>query len=233
MTLQGQAVWPLMKLKRAMYSVTQHKKQQAAPTAWTLLRVWAAIGLQSFGGGASTQLLIRRTFVERLGWVGADELARMWNLCLVTPGINLIALTVLIGRKLAGPWGIVASLAGLLLPSASVTCLLAAGFTLVQHSSVVHAILRGVVPATAGIMVVVGVEFARPQMARARSEGAVAMAASIAIIALATAGLVVLKLSVAGVIVAAGVVGLVVLTRRRPDPALLAKERLPGEDAPS
>ncbi|HCJ32793.1 MAG TPA: hypothetical protein DHV65_00615, partial [Ktedonobacter sp.] len=46
----------------------------------------------------------------------------LWNLCIFTPGINLVALTVLIGRKLGGTWGIVVSLAGMLLPSAMVTC---------------------------------------------------------------------------------------------------------------
>lgn len=51
-----------------------------APTTWTILRVWTGIGLQSFGGGASTQLLIWRTFADRYGWVEAEELVRFWNL---------------------------------------------------------------------------------------------------------------------------------------------------------
>src|SRR5438067_9367000 len=88
-------------------------QDSAPPTLWTLLRIWAGIGLQSFGGGASTLLLIQRTFVEERAWVGADEMGRLWNLCLLTPGINLLALTVLLGRKLGGTWGIVASLVGL------------------------------------------------------------------------------------------------------------------------
>src|SRR6185437_1204324 len=126
------------------------------PTAWALLWIWTGIGLQSFGGGASTQLLIRRVFVERRRWVTDEELLGLWNLCQFTPGINLIALTILIGRRLGGPWGILTSLAGMLLPSAAVTCLLAAGFEAIQHSAILHAVLRGVIPATAGIMAVVG-----------------------------------------------------------------------------
>jgi len=100
----------------------------SAPDAWTLLRLWTGIGLKSFGGGASTQLLIRRTFVDEHGWVGDAELAHLWNLCQFTPGINLISLTVLIGRKLGGTRGILLSVLGLLLPSAIVTCCLTAGF---------------------------------------------------------------------------------------------------------
>lgn len=196
-----------------------------------LLRIWAAIGLQSFGGGASTLLLIQREFVERRPWVGADEMGRLWNLCLFTPGINLIALTVLIGRKLGGARGIVASLAGLLLPSATLTCLLAAGFEAVQHSTAVHAILRGVIPATAGIMGVVAVNFAVPIIRRLWREGAAVLAVSGALTLGAAAALIVLRLPVAVVLVGVALLGAGVLTPwRAPLPAHLTA---PSVEAPA
>lgn len=136
--------------------------QQARPGAWQLFGIWAGIGLQSFGGGASTTLLIQRTFIERRRWLSMEEFTRLWSLCLLTPGINLIAVTVLIGKRLGGVRGIVASLTGLLLPSATITCLLAALFLRIEHMAVAQAVLRGVVPATAGIMMLVAVNFARP-----------------------------------------------------------------------
>ncbi|HWE64486.1 MAG TPA: chromate transporter [Chloroflexota bacterium] len=179
---------------------------------WKLLRIWAGIGLQSFGGGASTLLLIRREFVEKRSWVEAEELGRFWSLCQFTPGINLIALTILIGRKLGGARGIVASLAGMLLPSATLTCLLAAGFAAVQHSPAVHAILRGVVPATAGIMLVVGLNFALPPVRRAQSEGARSLGFSIALIAISLLALIVLKLSAILVLAGATLIGVALFT---------------------
>src|SRR3989442_15809462 len=100
------------------------KLQDPRPSTWQLFRIWASIGLQSFGGGASTTLLIQRAFIEKYKWLSMEEFAHLWNLCILTPGINLVALTVLIGKKLAGTPGIAASLAGLLLPSAIITCLL-------------------------------------------------------------------------------------------------------------
>lgn len=157
----------------------------SAPSIWRLLGIWAGIGLQSFGGGASTQLLIRRTFVEEHTWIGADEFGQFWNLCQLTPGINLVALTILIGRKLGSARGIIASLAGLLLPSATVTCGLAVLYTHIEHSTIVHAILRGVVPATAGIMAVVAFGFAQPIIKRTRREGARSLAGSSAIMLIA------------------------------------------------
>src|ERR1051326_3891465 len=96
--------------------------QNPYPGTWKLFRIWTGIGLQSFGGGASTTLLIQRAFIDKYGWLTLEEFAHLWNLCIFTPGINLVALTVLIGRKLGGVRGIVASLAGMLLPSALITC---------------------------------------------------------------------------------------------------------------
>ncbi len=190
----------------------QTAQKNGAPTIRALLRIWIGIGLQSFGGGASTQLLIRREFVEKRPWVGADELGHFWNLCLFTPGINLIALTILIGRKLGGPWGIVVSLTGLLLPSAAVTCALTAGFAVVQHSTVIHAVLRGVVPATAGVMGVVAYGFAQPIIQRARREGARSASVSGAVMLGAALALIIVKLPVALVLVGVALLGVVIFT---------------------
>src|SRR5713226_4527037 len=133
------------------------KLQDPKPSKWLLFRIWASVGLQSFGGGASTTFLIQRAFIEKHKWLSMEEFTYLWNLCILTPGINLVALTVLIGRKLGGAWGIAISLAGLLLPSAIITCLLTVGFKTIENLPALQAILRGVIPATAGIMLLVGI----------------------------------------------------------------------------
>jgi chromate transporter len=185
------------------------------PGLWPLFRIWASIGLQSFGGGASTTLLIQREFIEKRGWLTIEEFARLWNLSIFTPGINLVALTVLIGRKLGGIWGIVISLAGLLLPSATITCLLAAGFTLVQHIPAVQAILRGVIPATGGIMLLVGLNFARPLLINAYKEGMIRLLISIVVIAMCALAIIELKVPVIIVVPAAALLGVIIFTPRR------------------
>ena len=115
------------------------KSQDPRPGKWQLFRIWASIGLQSFGGGASTTFLIQRAFIEKHKWLSMEEFIYLWNLCILTPGINLVALTVLIGKKLGGAWGIAISLAGMLLPSAAITCLLAALFLQVKNVAAVQA----------------------------------------------------------------------------------------------
>lgn len=188
--------------KSAMQSVQQQ------PNAWLLLRIWGIIGLQSFGGGASTLFLIQQEFMDKRPWLTQEEFNRLWSLCLMTPGINIIAVTILIGRKLGGFRGIVASLVGLLLPSAAITCLLTAGFKLVENSHIVQAILQGVIPATGGIMLLVGVRFAVPLLKQGRADGLLKLSISLVIIAGVAVTIIVFKITIPLVLLFAALVGI-------------------------
>ncbi len=179
---------------------------------WRLFRIWAGIGLQSFGGGASTSFLIQNEFVEKYKWLTMEDYAHLWNLCVFTPGINLVALTILIGRRLGGTWGIVCSLAGMLVPSATITCLLTAGFLEVEHLPAVQAALKGIIPATAGIMLVVGVRFAQPLLKVASKEGIVRLAINIAIILACAVAIIVFHITVILVLPCAALISMLLFT---------------------
>lgn len=141
------------------------------PPLLFLLRVWLGIGGQSFGGGGATQFLIYRAVVEKHRWMAAAEFTHAFALCQLAPGINLLALTVLIGWRLRGAPGVAVSLFGLLLPSVSITVLLTALYAGVRDSALVRAALRGVVPATVGLGLLVAWQVSRPLLAAARREG--------------------------------------------------------------
>ena len=117
-----------------------------APTRWRLFQYWFRIGAQSFGGGVATQFLIHKTFVRDTDWLSDDEFLSLFAMCQIVPGINLFALTILIGRKLAGASGITASLAGFLLPSVSITVLMTALYANFKDSPIMRAALRGLTP---------------------------------------------------------------------------------------
>jgi chromate transporter len=117
-----------------------------------LFRLWLSIGAQSFGGGMATSALIRQTFVERLQWISEEEYALAQPLVQPVPGMNLLALTILLGQRFGGTPGIFASLLGLLLPSVTLALLITASFARFRDYPAVKAALRnGVVPATVGI----------------------------------------------------------------------------------
>jgi chromate transporter len=189
------------------------------PGAWRLFRIWILIGLQSFGGGSSTLLIIQRNFIDKYRWMTMDEFMHFWNLCLLTPGINLIALTILIGKKLGGTRGIIVSLAGLLVPSALITCLLTALFTQIEHIPAVQSVVRGVVPATAAITALVGINNLLPLMRTSSKEGIIYVLMSCALILASAIAIVFAKLSVAIVVVSAVLLGALFLAPKAQLPA--------------
>ncbi len=146
------------------------------------LRTWTGIGLQSFGGGQATQLLVYRAFVERQRLMTPAEYAQAWGMCQLPPGINLLALAVLIGWRSAGGLGSVVALAGLVLPSAAVTVLLTIAYLLVSHLHVTALALRGVTAGVAGLGLVMTVRLARPPLRASRVEGRLSLMASIAVL---------------------------------------------------
>jgi chromate transporter len=137
---------------------------------WDLFITWLVIGIQSFGGGSSTLLLIHQACIKH-GWTDEDEFVRTWALVQVSPGINLVKLTALIGYQLRGWPGLAAATAGLLLPSAVVTVLMTAGFTVIRSQPVVQAVMRGIIPATIGLSLAMGVNMAQPLLTNAYQEG--------------------------------------------------------------
>lgn len=187
----------------------------APPTLGRLLREWLLIGFQSFGGGNATFALIRQTFVERQRWIAPDEFNRMFALVQIAPGINLLALNILIGKRLRGWRGIVLSLFGLLLPSVVLTTLLTAGYAHVQHTALARNALRGFLPATVGLGVFTAAQMAHTNLLAAKKEGPLSVGLSLGI--LMTSGLMVglLGWAVLPVLFLAGCVQAVATGRRR------------------
>jgi chromate transporter len=173
----------------------------------TLLTIWLGLGVQSWGGGSATLLLIRREVVERRAWMDADEFTRAWAICQVAPGINLLGLTILIGWKLRRSAGAAVALFGLLFPSVTITILLTAGYALVRNSSIVAAALRGVVPATVGLGLLLSWQMAAPLLKQARWSGVADFVVSLGILIGSAGALVFWHPPVILVLIAGGAVG--------------------------
>jgi chromate transporter len=154
------------------------------PSLWELFITFLFLGIQSFGGGTSTFIMIHQTSVKR-GWLSEEEFVRDYALSQIAPGINLLKLTILIGNRLRGRSGLVVSLIGLLVPSAAVTALMTAGFSAIRSQPIVQAAMKGILPATIGLSLAMGVQMAAPLLSGAYKEGPVRLGANIVIVALA------------------------------------------------
>ena len=154
-----------------------------------LLFVWLKVGAFAFGGGNVALGTIRQEFVERRGWIEADDFARTWALCQASPGINLLCMAILVGRRLGGRGGAFASLVGMTLPGAILTLALAAGFVGVSGTPAVQDAMRGVVPATAGLGLASVVRAGLPLLKEGWGRKGTIRAATVALPALGFVGL--------------------------------------------
>ena len=146
-----------------------------------LFLAWLRIGFTSFGGGAITQYLIQESFIYKHKWITAEEYANIIAMCQIAPGINIIAYTILIGKRLAGSLGIFVSLMGLILPSAAITIGISAIYTSISDVSRVQSSLRSVFAAIFGIALATNWRNARPIFVSNRKRGSLAFLATLGI----------------------------------------------------
>lgn len=184
----------------------------APPRLWTIFATWLSLGIQSFGGGSTTLYLIHESCL-RQGWLTEAEFARAWALVQIAPGINLIKLTAVIGYELRGWPGLAAALAGLLLPSAAITVLMTAGYTAIREWPFVKAAMRGVIPATIGLSVAMGIQMARDPLHRARREGVFSLGVHLALLIGSATLLALAHVSPVVVLALAGGIGALLLGR--------------------
>ena len=154
---------------------------------------------------------------------------RTWALVQISPGINLLKLTMIIGHRLRGWPGLISASAGLLIPSGIVTVLMTAGFALIRSQPVIRAVMKGVLPATIGLSLAMLVQMGQPLFSRAAQEGPARLGISLLPLAGAALLLGVWHISPVLVLMISGVVtvGLfAVIPVRAPLPA--ASEEKPG-----
>lgn len=146
-----------------------------------LFFTWLRIGFTSFGGGAVTTYLMQEYFIYRHKWITEEEYGRMLAMCQITPGMNNIAITVLIGRRLGGGLGILASLTGLVLPSVGITIGMAIIYTNISQFTRAQTALRAIFAAIFGIALVTNWRNVKPIIVRNYQRGPLALSAAMGI----------------------------------------------------
>lgn len=173
------------------------------PRLGNLFLTWLLLGIQSFGGGSSTFSLIHQAALKQR-WMTEEEFVRTWAFVQIAPGINLLKLTVMLGYRLRGWVGIVIAMAGLLLPSATVTVLMTAGFTTIRNVPWIQAMMQGILPAAIGLSFAMAVQMAQPILTRAYREGWSRLGAQVIILVSAALLMGLFKLSPAIILLLSG-----------------------------
>lgn len=199
--------------------MTKHNKIKVAeintmikPNDFTIGRMflaWLQIGFTSFGGGATTQYLIQEQFIYKLQWITAEDYADIIGMCQITPGMNIIAYTILIGKKLAGCIGIIISLIGLILPSVTITIIISTIYMRLSKISRVQSSIRTLFAAILGISLATNWRNVRPIIIKNYKRGYLTLGVTILIIVGSGALYIFLKPSVILLYILGGIFGAV------------------------
>ena len=143
---------------------------------------WAYIGAVSFGGGAVVQFMIQDRFIYKLHLLTEEEYTEIVGVGQITPGINILAYTILIGQRLAGWRGSIISVLGLILPSAAITVALSAVYILFSGLPAVQHALRTAFAAILGMSLVTNWRNMKPILQKGWRAGALPIGALLSVI---------------------------------------------------
>jgi chromate transporter len=150
------------------------------PTLREATRVWAKIGLLSFGGPAGQIALMHKELVEERRWIGEQRFLHALNYCMLLPGPEAQQLAVYIGWLMHRTIG--GLIAGLLfiLPGALVMLGLSILYVLYRHVPLIDGLFFGVKAAVLAVVVEAGLRISRRAL-KSRAMVAIAVVAFIAI----------------------------------------------------
>lgn len=150
-------------------------------STWAIFTVFARVGAVMIGGGYAMLPLLEDAIVRRRKWATAEELADVFALAQVLPGIIAVNASMLLGNRLNGLRGNLAAAAGMTVVPFALIVLYAAAYAGVREIPAVANALEGMRPAVAGMIFGMGVKMAR-RSARAPWAVCVAVGACAAVL---------------------------------------------------
>ncbi len=117
---------------------------QSSPSLGDATRIWAKIGILSFGGPAAQIALMHRILVDQKCWLSEKMYLNALSFCMLLPGPEAMQLATYAGWRLHGTLG--GLIAGLLfvLPGAMIVLALAMTYALLGDVPLINALFLGI-----------------------------------------------------------------------------------------
>jgi len=152
----------------------------AVPTFKEAVRLWAKIGLLSFGGPAGQIALMHKELVEERRWIGEQRFLHALNYCMLLPGPEAQQLAIYIGWLLHRTVGGLVAGTLFVLPGALVMLCLSSFYMLYNDAPVIEALFFGVKAAVLAVVVEAVIRIGKRAL-KNRMMVAIAVAAFLAI----------------------------------------------------
>ena len=167
---------------------------------WTLFISTFTLSAFTFGGGYVIVPLMRKKFVETLGWIDEEEMLDLIAIAQSAPGPIAVNSSIIIGYRLAGIPGALVTTFGTVLPPMVILSVISQFYTAFRDNVVVSLVLKGMGIGVAAVIVDVVYTMAKGVVKTKDALWIIVICAAL-VVALFT------SLNVVFVILACGVVG--------------------------
>ena len=120
---------------------------------WTLFISTFTLSAFTFGGGYVIVPLMRKKFVETLGWIDEEEMLDLIAIAQSAPGPIAVNSSIIIGYRLAGIPGAVVTTFGTVLPPMVILSAISQFYTAFRDNVVVSLVLKGMGIGVAAVIV--------------------------------------------------------------------------------
>jgi len=119
---------------------------------WELFKVFAQIGVLTFGGGYAMLPMIQEEIVDKRGWATDEEILDYYAIGQSTPGIISVNTATFIGYKRKGILGAIVATLGIVFPSIVIITVIAIFFDQFEHYQIVQHAFAGIRVAVAALI---------------------------------------------------------------------------------
>ena len=120
---------------------------------WTLFISTFTLSAFTFGGGYVIVPLMRKKFVETLGWIDEEEMPDLIAIAQSAPGPIAVNSSIIIGYRLAGIPGALVTTFGTVLPPMVILSAISQFYTAFRDNVVVSLVLKGMGIGVAAVIV--------------------------------------------------------------------------------
>lgn len=128
---------------------------------WKLFLATFQLSACTFGGGFVIIPLMRRKFVEELGWIEEDEMMDLTAIAQSAPGAIAVNASILVGYHVAGVPGALLTVLGTVLPPLVIISVISLFYTAFRDNAVVSMAMAGMLAGVSAVICDVVISMAR------------------------------------------------------------------------
>ena len=106
----------------------------------------------TFGGGFVIIPLMRKKFVEELGWIEVDEMMDLTAIAQSSPGAIAVNASILVGYHVAGVPGALLTVLGTVLPPLLIISVISLFYTAFRDNAIVNMAMAGMLAGVAAVI---------------------------------------------------------------------------------